>query len=87
MDFVTLIATSPHWFHVLVNVLTAIWVSATVLANTLRAIPEEKYVALDKAWPAFGHFARSARKLGVDVWPFVVEIAKGFVAAFTKRGQ
>ena len=86
MDFVTLIATAPHWVHIVVNVFTVLWLVCTALAASLRAVPEDKYAQLEKAWPAFGHFARSARKFGTDVWPFITELGKAVVTAFARRG-
>ena len=86
MDFVSLVTSAPEWVHVVINVFTVLWLVCTALAASLRAMPEEKYAALEKAWPAFGHFARSARKFGTDVLPFVVELGKGVMSIFIRRG-
>jgi hypothetical protein len=70
----------PAWVHVVVQVFAFLWMLATAFSLVLRAIPEERYNALAKASPTFGHWARAARKFGTDIWPFVLEVGKGILA-------
>lgn len=49
-------------------------VACTLLALAMRRIPEARFVALEDAYPRFGHAARAVRKLAFDVEPFVREV-------------
>lgn len=74
MDLIALLASAPPWVRYLASVLALVWALATAITNALRAVPEERYVAVERAWPRLGQLLRAARKFGTDVWPFLVAL-------------
>jgi len=75
MDLVRLLSAAPSWVRVAVSVLAALWASTTVVTNALRAVPEDRFVALERSLPRLGQLLRAARKFGTDVLPFVAALA------------
>ena len=71
MDLFALLASAPPWVRSVVSVLALLWALATLVTNALRAVPEARYVAVERAWPRLGQLLRAGRKIGTDVLPFV----------------
>lgn len=55
-------------------VILTVWSVATAVTAALRLVPEERFVAIEKDYPRFGHFLRALRKLGSDLVPFFGEL-------------
>lgn len=71
MDLIALLSSAPPWVRSVVSVLALLWALATLVTNALRAVPEARYVAVERAWPRLGQLLRAGRKIGTDVMPFV----------------
>lgn len=57
------------------------WGACTVLALAMRAIPEDRFVAFEKAYPRLGSLARAVRKAAFDLIPFVQSVVGALVGA------
>lgn len=78
-DPIAWLAHAPYGVRVFLGILLLFWAFATTFTAALRAVPEERYNALEKASPRLGHFFRALRKWGTDVVAFVRELVRAFV--------
>lgn len=71
MDLIALLSSAPPWVRSVVSVLALLWALATLVTNALRAVPEARFVAVERFSPRLGQLLRAARKFGTDVMPFL----------------
>ena len=69
------------------GVILDFWAACTIFSAAMRAVPEERFVAFERAYPRAGQLARAVRKFGTDFIPFVQSIVAAFQGLPVERAS